>query len=62
MTLIADIVHALHAYAVCILPAFVAFWLARNYFHHGLYRFPGPFWAHLTNLWRFVDVYGRDRK
>lgn len=59
MTLIAGIVHALQAYAVYILPVLVVSWLARNYTNHGLYRYPGPFWAHLTNLWRFVDVYGR---
>lgn len=30
--------------------------LARNYFKPGLSRIPGPFFAKITNLWRFVDV------
>jgi hypothetical protein len=34
-------------------------YLARNYFNHGLNRYPGPFLASLTNWWRFLDVYGR---
>lgn len=37
---------------------FVA-WLAKNYFNHGLNKYPGPLLAGLTNWWRFLDVYGR---
>ncbi|KKA30627.1 hypothetical protein TD95_000859 [Thielaviopsis punctulata] len=33
--------------------------LARNYFHNGLSKYPGPTLAHFTNLWRFWDVYKR---
>ncbi|KFY28483.1 hypothetical protein V491_00439 [Pseudogymnoascus sp. VKM F-3775] len=31
----------------------------RNYFHHGLNQYPGPFLARITNWWRFWDVYNR---
>lgn len=33
--------------------------LARNYFNHGLNKYPGPFVASLTDWWRFRDVYNR---
>lgn len=53
-----------------VLPFIVAHWLtilsiavllhfARNRYHHGLNKYPGPFFASITNWWRFVDVYGR---
>ena len=38
--------------------AFVAY-LLKNYFKHGLNKYPGPFLASLTDWWRFVDVYKR---
>jgi hypothetical protein len=38
--------------------AFVAY-LLKNYFNHGLNKYPGPFLASLTDWWRFVDVYKR---
>jgi hypothetical protein len=38
--------------------AFVAY-LLKNYFNHGLNKYPGPFLASLTDWWRFVDVYRR---
>lgn len=34
-------------------------YFARNYFNHGLNKYPGPFLASVTNWWRFFDVYGR---
>ncbi|MCJ1384791.1 hypothetical protein MMC17_007909 [Xylographa soralifera] len=34
-------------------------YLAKNYFNHGLQKYPGPFIASLTDWWRFVDVWGR---
>jgi hypothetical protein len=30
--------------------------LVTAYFHHGLNRYPGPFLARFTDLWRVVDV------
>ena len=32
---------------------------AKNRFHHGLQKYPGPLLASLTDLWRFFDVLGR---
>ena len=37
----------------------LGFYLARNYFNHGLQKYPGPFFASLTDWWRFWDVWGR---
>ena len=34
-------------------------YLAKNRFHHGLQKYPGPFLASLTDWWRFFDVLGR---
>ncbi|KAI2784291.1 cytochrome P450 [Daldinia loculata] len=34
-------------------------WLVRNRYHSGLNKYPGPFLASLTDLWRFWDVYGQ---
>lgn len=28
----------------------------RNYFRKGVSSIPGPFWAKLSNVWRFIDV------
>ncbi|KAI1472869.1 cytochrome P450 [Daldinia caldariorum] len=33
--------------------------LVRNRYHNGLNKYPGPFLASLTDLWRFWDVYGQ---
>jgi hypothetical protein len=33
----------------------VAYFL-RNYFNHGLNKYPGPFLAKFTDFWRFLDV------
>lgn len=30
--------------------------LLRRYFNHGLNKYPGPFFAKFTDLWRLVDV------
>jgi len=37
----------------------VGTWLTKNYFNHGLNKFPGPFVAGFTDWWRFFDVLGR---
>jgi len=31
--------------------------LAKNRYHNGLNKYPGPFLASLTDWWRFYDVY-----
>ena len=38
---------------------FFGSYFARNYFNHGLQKYPGPFFASITNCWRFWDVWGR---
>lgn len=60
MTIITTIVadSALH-YVFYAIPPFLLLYLSLNYFHNSLNIFPGPFWAHLTDLWRFMDVKGR---
>ena len=40
-------------------PPIILLYLAQNRFHHGLYKYPGPFLASLTDWWRFFDVLGR---
>lgn len=42
-----------------ILPVALVAFLAGNYFNHGLNKYPGPFLASLSNVWRFVDVWNR---
>ena len=37
----------------------LAVYLARNRFHNGLQKYPGPVLASLTDWWRFFDVLGR---
>ncbi|OAA59630.1 pisatin demethylase [Niveomyces insectorum RCEF 264] len=39
--------------------ALVLAYLARNRYHKGLNKYPGPFLASLTDWWRFYDVYKR---
>ncbi|KAI1116399.1 cytochrome P450 [Nemania sp. NC0429] len=34
-------------------------WLTRNRYYNGLNKYPGPFLASLTDLWRLWDVWGR---
>lgn len=34
-------------------------YFAKNYFNHGLHKYPGPILASLTDWWRFFDVLGR---
>ncbi|KAK3998283.1 putative cytochrome P450 pisatin demethylase [Cladorrhinum sp. PSN332] len=42
-----------------VLGTVVVVWLARNRYHNGLNKYPGPFLASLTDWWRFFDVYRR---
>ncbi|KAB8293771.1 hypothetical protein EYC80_009256 [Monilinia laxa] len=37
----------------------IAIHIARNRFHRGLNKYPGPILASFTNWWRFYDVYKR---
>lgn len=36
-----------------------AAWLIRNRYHNGLNKYPGPFMASLTDIWRLREVWGR---
>lgn len=49
----------LATYWLPILLAAVAARLIRNRYHNGLHKYPGPFLASLTDLWRLWDVYGQ---
>lgn len=42
-----------------LIPVLIGLHVLRNYVHHGLNRYPGPFWAHITNVWRYLDVRAR---
>ncbi|CAI7668891.1 unnamed protein product [Penicillium crustosum] len=46
-------------YAVYAVPPLFLLYLTLNYFYNSLNVFPGPFWAHLTDIWRYIDVRGR---
>ncbi|PKY02578.1 cytochrome P450 [Aspergillus campestris IBT 28561] len=46
------------SYAFYAVPCLLLY-LSLNYFHNSLHVFPGPFWAHFTDLWRYLDVKGR---
>lgn len=37
----------------------VVAYLAKNYYNHGLQKYPGPLLASFTDWWRFFDVLGR---
>ncbi|KAI1812409.1 cytochrome P450 [Poronia punctata] len=37
----------------------IGVWLVRNRYYNGLNKYPGPFLASLTDLWRFFEVWGR---
>ena len=46
-------------YVVYAVPLLFLLYLALNYFYNSLHIFPGPFWAHFTDIWRYIDVRGR---
>lgn len=46
-------------YTILGLITFVVIYLLCQYFSHGLHRYPGPFLAKFTNLWRFFENYTR---
>jgi hypothetical protein len=46
-------------YGVYAVPLLFLLYLALNYFYNSLHIFPGPFWAHFTDIWRYLDVKGR---
>ncbi|KAK0743825.1 cytochrome P450-like protein [Schizothecium vesticola] len=54
-----QILHVLAQHWLAILATATLAWLVRNRYHNGLNKYPGPFWASLTNWWRFIDVYNQ---
>ncbi|RDI82162.1 hypothetical protein Vi05172_g7843 [Venturia inaequalis] len=42
-----------------IVPSVVVAYFLRNKYGYGIHRYPGPFLAGFTDLWRFCDAYGR---
>jgi hypothetical protein len=42
---------------VAVVLALVLLWATRNHFRRGLNRYPGPFWASVTDWWRVYDVW-----
>lgn len=40
--------------------ALLCVYLGSCYYHHGLHRYPGPFFANFTDMWRLLDVWRRD--
>jgi hypothetical protein len=42
-----------------VLSVFFVVHLLRNYFNHGLNKYPGPVLARFSDWWRFFDVFGR---
>ena len=57
--LLDQLLHVLAQHWLSVISVAVLAWLARNRYHNGLNRYPGPFLASLTDWWRFVDVYRR---
>jgi len=46
-------------YTILGLITLAGIYLLCQYFNHGLHRYPGPFLAKFTNLWRFFENYTR---
>ncbi|KAJ5424637.1 Cytochrome P450 E-class group I [Penicillium cf. griseofulvum] len=59
MAVIATIPIVAVQYVVYSVPLLLLLYLTRNYFYNSLHIFPGPFWARLTDIWRYIDVMGR---
>lgn len=54
-----QLLHALSQHWLAVSVTALSLWLARNRYHNGLSKYPGPFLASITDWWRFFDVYGR---
>lgn len=58
-TLIASEVSSVHYTFILALALLIAYCTAQR-LNKGLNKYPGPFIASITNIWRAVDVYGRN--
>lgn len=56
MAVLESIISLLYSHALILLLIVPIIHLGRNYFTPGARSVPGPFFAKLTNLWRFIDV------
>ncbi|KAJ9350283.1 cytochrome P450 [Paecilomyces variotii] len=56
MAVLESIISLLYSHALILLLIVPIIRLGRNYFTPGARSVPGPFFAKLTNLWRFIDV------
>lgn len=56
MAVLESIISLLYSNALVILVIIPILHFGRNYFTPGARSVPGPFFAKLTNLWRFIDV------
>lgn len=59
MTMLDSLCFLLSQHWLVILPLLLVIYLLKNYLNHGLYKYPGPALASLTDWWRFFDVLGR---
>lgn len=59
MTLTETVLSLVHEHWLALVAATSVAWLAKNRYHNGLNRYPGPLLASLTDWWRVVDVYGQ---
>ena len=57
--MLAEIVPFLRDYYTVILPAIFFSYFLHNRFQKGLNKYPGPFLASFTDLWRLFVVWGR---
>lgn len=59
MIMLDSLISFLSQHWLIILPLLFIIYLLKNYLNHGLYKYPGPALASLTDWWRFFDVLGR---
>ncbi|KAL3455413.1 hypothetical protein BJX64DRAFT_282096 [Aspergillus heterothallicus] len=46
-------------HVIYLIPSFLLLYCLQQYFHNGLWRYPGPVLAKFTDIWRFLDVHRR---
>ena len=56
MALTGDFLSFLWGHLAGLLAIFVTIHFASNYSKGGVSSVPGPFWARVSNLWRYIDV------
>ncbi|KAH7112985.1 cytochrome P450 [Dactylonectria estremocensis] len=56
MAIISETTSLVWQHLLVILTVLVVFHFVRNYFNPGVSDLPSPFWAKISNVWRFIDV------